>query len=143
MLIPRFSLRLLLLLTTVSGVFFLVVAQAVGGNAWAIAVTTAVSALLATIMLHALVFVLAWVMMSIWRLSIGRQTVGSGNAGASSSIPGQEVTGAESDFKDAFAGKIDAAHLAYEILGFLVSKCEVRVPAFPFFITAIIVIRFQ
>lgn len=77
MLLPRFSLRLLLLLITVSGVFFFVVAQAVGRHAWAIALTAGISAILGTILLHAMVFSLAWTMTFLWRRMVGHQTSGS------------------------------------------------------------------
>ena len=77
MLIPRFSLRLLMVVTTLSGVFFLVVAQAVRGHAWAIALTVGLSALLATLVLHAMVFGLAWSMTFFWRRFSGRESTGS------------------------------------------------------------------
>ena len=67
MLIPRYSIRFLLLLMTASGVFFLVVALAVRGHAWALALSIAVSSVLFTITLHAIVFFFAWSLTWLWR----------------------------------------------------------------------------
>jgi len=77
MLIPRFSLRFLLVLTTLSGVFFFVVAQAVRGYPWAIALTAALTAFLGTLVLHAMVFGLAWTITYYWRLLARRESIGS------------------------------------------------------------------
>ena len=60
MLIPRFSLRWLLAVTTVCGVLALVVAQAVRGSAWGLAVTWTMVALLVSFTLYASVFLLAY-----------------------------------------------------------------------------------
>jgi hypothetical protein len=68
MLIPRFSLRLLLVLTTVSAVFFFVVAHAVDGHFWAIGVSVAGASLLLTLLVHAFFFFLAWSLTSVCRL---------------------------------------------------------------------------
>jgi hypothetical protein len=68
MLIPRFTLRLLLAVTTASGVFFFVVMQATRSHAWAIAITAAVAGLLATLVFHALWFLVAWLLTICWQL---------------------------------------------------------------------------
>jgi hypothetical protein len=60
MLIPRFTIRWLLLLTTVCGVFFLVVTLAVRGQAWAIAVSMAVACLAVCFLGYAVFFGLAF-----------------------------------------------------------------------------------
>jgi hypothetical protein len=59
MLIPRFSLKWLLALMTVSGVVAYVLAQAVSGKAWGVGVSVACGALVLTGLVHAVVFVLA------------------------------------------------------------------------------------
>ncbi len=56
MLIPRFSLRWLLAVTTASGLFFLIVAQAARGKHWAQGICLAALYLVAC----AAVYVLAW-----------------------------------------------------------------------------------
>lgn len=56
MLIPRFSLRWLLAVTSASGVFFLVVAQAVRGSSWARGVCVAALYLVVCL----LFYVAAW-----------------------------------------------------------------------------------
>ena len=89
MLIPRFSLRWLLLLTTLSGLFFFVVARAVAGNPWAIALAVALSATLGTFVLHAIVFGLAWTMAVSWRFAVARKT--SSSPFATSAPPPQVI----------------------------------------------------
>jgi hypothetical protein len=58
MLAPQFSLRRLLALVTFSGFVCLVVAAAVKGHMWAVAVVIALSGLVVTIFVHGLLFVL-------------------------------------------------------------------------------------
>ncbi|MHB0960947.1 MAG: hypothetical protein ACYC0X_33725 [Pirellulaceae bacterium] len=65
MLIPRFTLRRLLLLMTASGVFFLIVAQAVDGHAWAIGVSLAGASLLLSFLVYGILFVLAYLLATI------------------------------------------------------------------------------
>jgi hypothetical protein len=60
MLLPRFSLRWLLAATTVCGVLAYVLAQAVRGQAWGIAMSVAAGALVLTAAFYAVVFVIAW-----------------------------------------------------------------------------------
>ncbi len=59
MLIPRFTIRWLLLLMTVSSFFFFVLSFAVGGQAWAIAVSLGVGSLLLAFLCYGAVFGLA------------------------------------------------------------------------------------
>jgi hypothetical protein len=61
MLIPQFSLRWMLAVTTVLAVVFLIVAQAVQGAAWAVGVSFAVFALVAAMLVYAALFFLVWV----------------------------------------------------------------------------------
>ena len=60
MLIPRFTLRWLLLLTTVCGGLSLVLSYAIQGREWAIAVSLALGAIPLLFLLHALAFAVAW-----------------------------------------------------------------------------------
>ena len=60
MLIPRFTLRWLLLLTTVCGGLSLVLSYAMQGREWAIAVSLALGAVPLLFLLHALAFAVAW-----------------------------------------------------------------------------------
>jgi hypothetical protein len=61
MLIPQFSLRWMLAVTTVLAVVFLIVAQAVQGAAWAVGVSFGVFALVAAMLVFAGLFFLVWV----------------------------------------------------------------------------------
>jgi hypothetical protein len=59
MLIPKFSLRSLLLLMALVGAVSLVISMAVQGQAWAIAVSAALAGLVATFALFVMFFLLA------------------------------------------------------------------------------------
>jgi hypothetical protein len=59
MLIPRFSLRTTLILISGCAIFFLILGQAVQGSGWAIVVSMTVASLVATLLLHATLFVLS------------------------------------------------------------------------------------
>jgi hypothetical protein len=65
MLIPRFSLRSLLIATAVCAVFSLVIAGAVRGQPWAVGMTAGFAALLAVMLLHPLAFGLAAILASL------------------------------------------------------------------------------
>jgi hypothetical protein len=65
MLLPRFSLRWLLAATTLCGIVAFVLAQAVRGDAWGIAVAVACGALLMTALVFASVFIVAWSIASV------------------------------------------------------------------------------
>jgi amino acid transporter len=60
MLIPRFSIRWLLVGTTVCAVFFLIVSLGVRGYLWAAAVSIAVGSLLLVALLQMLFFIVVW-----------------------------------------------------------------------------------
>jgi hypothetical protein len=60
MLIPRFTVRQLLVLTTVCALFALAASLAQRGHAWAQAVTAAVGALIAAALMSAALFFAAW-----------------------------------------------------------------------------------
>lgn len=62
MLIPRFSLRLLLLITTASAIFCYVLAMATRGQEWAIVFSIAVSSVLLALIVHAVLFAIAWML---------------------------------------------------------------------------------
>lgn len=89
MLIPRFSIRWLLGLTTASGVFFYLVMLATRGQAWAIAISVAVASLLATAFLQITVFGLAWLVTS-W-LQRFRRSTGRTSPFASAGPPEQVI----------------------------------------------------
>ena len=67
MLIPRFSLRQLLALTTASALFCYVIAMAARGHQWAIAISLAISSVLLGLVVHAVVFVMAWLLTLLGR----------------------------------------------------------------------------
>ena len=64
MLIPRFTIRWLLGLMTVSSFFFLVVSFAYQRQLWAIAVSVAVASVVVVFLFYALAFLAAWVVAS-------------------------------------------------------------------------------
>jgi len=66
MLIPRFSIRFLLLLTAVCAVFFFVVTLAVQGSQWATAVSVAIAGFLLSMLLQATTFGVAWAISSFF-----------------------------------------------------------------------------
>ena len=65
MLIPRYSLRTLLIATAACALFSLVVADAVRGKPWAIGMTAALSALGVVFLLHPLAFAMAALFASV------------------------------------------------------------------------------
>ena len=67
MLIPRFSLRWLFLMTGACALFSMALAAGWRGEAWAIAVAGAVVFLIFTLVVHAAVFWLAWLVSRILR----------------------------------------------------------------------------
>lgn len=71
MLIPRFTVRGLLLLMTVSSFFFLILAFAVRGRAWAIAVSAGAASLLVAFLGYAVVFGVAYIVASVVNLLRG------------------------------------------------------------------------
>ena len=71
MLIPRFTIRGLLLLMTVSSFFFLILTFAVRGRVWAIAVSVGVASLLLAFLGYAAVFGVAYLVASIANLLRG------------------------------------------------------------------------
>ncbi|MBC8356007.1 MAG: hypothetical protein H8E66_28860 [Planctomycetes bacterium] len=74
MLIPRFSLRQLLAITTVSSLFCYIIAMATRGHQWAIAITLAISSLLLTLVIHAIIFSVAW-LLTLFGGSFSKQRV--------------------------------------------------------------------
>ena len=65
MLIPRFTIRWLLMLTTVSAVFFLIVTCAVRGDAWAVSVSLGVVSLAVAFLVYGAFFGFAWLVASV------------------------------------------------------------------------------
>lgn len=62
MLLPRFSIRWMLAATAVCGLFFVVLASAVQGRPWAVAITIAVGGALLTFLIYAVFFAAAFVL---------------------------------------------------------------------------------
>ena len=89
MLIPRFTLRWLMLLMAVSGVFFLIVAQAVRGQAWAMGVSLAGAGLLLSFLVYGALFGLAYLLASV--LGLFRQPVPVSTPFATTQPPVQMV----------------------------------------------------
>jgi hypothetical protein len=77
MLIPRFTIRWLLLLTTVCSFFFFVVAFAVRGSAWAGAISIAVAGLVGAFILFGAFFGFAFVLAALFGLIRNRPTGGT------------------------------------------------------------------
>ena len=67
MLIPRFSLRWLLLLTTVCAVFSLIIRFAVQRQHWAVAIVTSVATLVCAMLVYAGLFSLAFLLFQLYR----------------------------------------------------------------------------
>jgi len=65
MLLPRFSLRTLLIATAALGAFFLVLAAAVRGQVWAASITIAVGGVVLAFVLFAVFFAVALVISSV------------------------------------------------------------------------------
>jgi hypothetical protein len=97
MLIPQFTIRRLLALTTVCGCYFVVVGYAVAGHAWAIGVSLGIASLLCVFVTYALAFCVFWLLSLItWRPNRRGQGA-SPFASAGAPILAQVV--AESPFK--------------------------------------------
>jgi hypothetical protein len=62
MLIPRFSLRQLLAITTASAIFCYLLAMAARGHQWAIATSLAISSVLCALLVYVAVFAVAWLL---------------------------------------------------------------------------------
>jgi RsiW-degrading membrane proteinase PrsW (M82 family) len=67
MLISRFSLRFLFVLTTLASLFSLLLVAALRGSEWAIPVVVASFFLAATLIHFALAFAVIWLFTSVWR----------------------------------------------------------------------------
>lgn len=90
MLIPRFSLRQLLAVTTASALFCYVIALATRGHAWAITISIAISSILLAFAVHAMVFAVAWLLALAGSLFTKRTVAAS--PFASAALPPQFVT---------------------------------------------------
>lgn len=88
MLLPRFSLRMTLLLLTSAAFFFVVVAQAVRGSLWAIGPAVAIGSVLSALVTYAIFFVLC----TLFGRVVGiEQVVARSSRGAVVREPGGEV----------------------------------------------------
>jgi hypothetical protein len=87
MLIPQYSLRWMLAVTSVLAVVFLIFAQAVRGSSWAVGVSLALVVLAGTMLVHGLLFFLVWVFALIGQRRQQRRQASkrpAGNQGADS-----------------------------------------------------------
>ena len=79
MILPQFSLRWLLAVTTLCAVFFFVVHRAIGGSHWALVLTYAVASLLIVMAVHALMFFGVWLFSLALGLRTRRATIVAGS----------------------------------------------------------------
>ena len=86
MLIPQFSLRWLLGLTTVCAVVFSIVGLAVRGSEWAAAVSIGIGSLVVLILVYGLVFVAVWIF-SVVVTSVRRRRGGATGSPFQSELP--------------------------------------------------------
>jgi hypothetical protein len=89
MLIPRFSLRWLLVLTTVCAVFFLIMRWANQGSHWAVGIVTGVTALALAVLVHAAIFALAFVLS--WLIGLVRPSSPGRSPFATDALPPQVI----------------------------------------------------
>lgn len=80
MIIPRYSLRWLLALTTVCGGLSLVLSYAFQGQAWAIGFMVGLGSLLVVAALHAVAFSVAWLMSQLAFIAGGSTPQGGGQS---------------------------------------------------------------
>lgn len=90
MLIPRFSLWHLLVITTASAIFCYIIAMATRGHQWAMAVSLAIGSVLMALLIHAAIFGVAWLLSLFGRPFTRRAAVTSPFADATP--PPQLVT---------------------------------------------------
>jgi hypothetical protein len=97
MVIPRFSLRWLLALTTFCALLSLVVSLAIRGQAWAIGISAALAALVLLGVLFVATFLVAWLVAQVEAAVFGRKQPGVSPFGNEKSpdspfaVPTQEV----------------------------------------------------
>jgi antibiotic biosynthesis monooxygenase (ABM) superfamily enzyme len=89
MLIPRFTLRWLMLLITVISVFCVIVAQAFRGHAWALGISLAAASLMLAFLTYGVFFCLAASLAALWGLH--RQDVGVASPFATVEPPPQII----------------------------------------------------
>jgi hypothetical protein len=77
MIIPRFTVRWLLVLMACCAVYAFVVSLAVTGRTWAVGISLAIGSILLTFVLHAAAFCSAWGVSALWRLWTGRRVAAS------------------------------------------------------------------
>ena len=105
MLIPQFSVRWLLGVTTACAVVFSIVALAVRGSAWAAAVSVGIGSLVILVLVHGLLFAVVWAF-SVATSPLGRKGVRSGGSPFRSQSGGspfgpQAVGGGQSETREA------------------------------------------
>jgi hypothetical protein len=67
MIIPRYSLRTILLITAFCAVIFLIVSQGIRGSPWAVGVSIGLLALVTAVLVQALGFFLVWLFSLVLR----------------------------------------------------------------------------
>jgi hypothetical protein len=82
MLIPRFSIRWLLIITTVFAGYSLLIKIAVDGQAWAAGIAIALGSLFLVMFVHAAFFLASWTLTSVTGLTRGTLFAKSPFAGA-------------------------------------------------------------
>ncbi len=95
MLIPRFTIRYILIVMTLCGLFFLVVSLAIQGKTWAIAASLSGASVVVTFLLYAAFFGFAYVLASIF--GVFRQRPTGGSPFANAELPPQIVPPQEPD----------------------------------------------
>jgi hypothetical protein len=77
MLIPRFTVRWLLVLTAACALLAFVVSLGIGGSVWAMSLAITLGSLILTVLLYAAAFLLAWAAAAAWRWSVRRASPAS------------------------------------------------------------------
>jgi hypothetical protein len=94
MLLPHFSVRTLLLVTAVSGVYFAAMVRAMEGDVWALTLVVVTTSLALAFVFYALLFWVAWVvsrLVSLFQLAWRGGEPVEGNPFAAHRLPPQEV----------------------------------------------------
>jgi hypothetical protein len=77
LIIPRFSVRWLLILMAASAVGAFLVSLAVSGRIWAIAFSIALAGFMISVVFYAVSFLAAWAIAELWRFVFLRKTAAS------------------------------------------------------------------
>ena len=97
MLIPNFSIRLILFITAVAAIFFLIVNLAMKGHFWATPVATAMAVAMAALLLYAIMFSTAFLLTRF--TSLARPKKRAISPFATDTLPPQVIPPVNSDDK--------------------------------------------